>query len=95
MLAFVVLCSIGLPYLAATGGQAGGRSSREPRPVRLTTRDGGIVHGALYGSGTRGLDVAHGGRFTKESWAKQVPDLLGAGFHVMAIDFRGFGESRT
>lgn len=93
---FVLLCALGLPYLAPAGLQAGdGSSSIEPRPVRLKTRDGGTVHGDLYGSGTRGLVLAHGGRFTKGSWAKQVPELLGAGFRVLAIDFRGFGESRA
>jgi pimeloyl-ACP methyl ester carboxylesterase len=95
-LAFVLLCAVGLPSLAPAGPQAGGsNSSIEPRPVRLTTRDGGTVHGDLYGSGIRGLVLAHGGRLTKESWAKQVPELLGAGFRVLAVDFRGFGESRA
>jgi pimeloyl-ACP methyl ester carboxylesterase len=61
--------------------------------VQLTTGDGGTVRADLYGSGTRGLVLAHGGRFTKRSWAKQVPELLNAGFRVLAIDFRGFGES--
>ena len=96
MHAVVLLCALGLPYLAPAGLQAGDRSSSiEPSPVRLRTRDGGTVHGDLYGSGTRGLVLAHGGRFTKGSWAKQVPELLGAGFRVLAIDFRGFGESRA
>lgn len=96
MLAFVLLCAMGLPYVAPAGPQAGnGSSSIEARPVRFTTRDGGTVHGDLNGSGTRGLALAHGGRFTKRSWAKQVPELLGAAFRVLAIDFRGFGESRA
>jgi alpha/beta superfamily hydrolase len=96
MLAFVLLCAVGFPYPAPSGPQAGARSpSVEPRPVRLTTRDGGAVHGDLYGSGTSGLVLAHGGRFTKGSWAKQVPELLAAGYLVLAIDFRGFGESRA
>jgi alpha/beta superfamily hydrolase len=96
MRALVLLCAMGFAYLAPTGPQAGVRSSSgEPRPVRLTTRDGGAVHGDLYGSGPRGLVLAHGGRFTRGSWAKQVPEMLGAGYRVLAIDFRGFGESRA
>ena len=48
----------------------------------------------LYGQGERGVVLAHGGPFTKESWAKQAPVLVKAGFRVVAIDFRGRGRSR-
>jgi len=33
-------------------------------------------------------------RFTKESWQPQAQQLATAGFHVLAFDFRGFGQSR-
>ena len=32
------------------------------------TEDGGLIYADLYGNGERGLVLAHGGRFTKESW---------------------------
>ena len=38
--------------------------------------------------------LAHGGRFTKESWDEQARALARAGFRVLAIDFRGRGQSR-
>lgn len=38
--------------------------------------------------------LAHGGRFTKESWQKQAQALVEAGFRALAIDFRGRGQSR-
>jgi esterase/lipase len=38
--------------------------------------------------------LAHGGRFNKESWAGQARALAAAGFRALAIDFRGYGESR-
>jgi pimeloyl-ACP methyl ester carboxylesterase len=38
--------------------------------------------------------LAHGGRFNKESWEKQARVLAAAGFRVLAIDFRGYGQSR-
>jgi len=38
--------------------------------------------------------LAPGGRFNKESWGKQARVLAGAGFRVLAIDFRGRGQSR-
>jgi pimeloyl-ACP methyl ester carboxylesterase len=62
--------------------------------VSFPTQDGGVVHADLYGKSERGLILAHGGRFTKESWKDQVPAFLNAGFRVLAIDFRGRGQSR-
>ena len=46
--------------------------------ITFPTEDGGVV-------------LAHGGRFTKESWQKQVEVLVHAGFRALAIDFRGRG----
>ena len=63
--------------------------------LKLTTQDGGVVHANVYGKGKRGIVLAHGGLLTKESWAKQAQILAAAGFRVIAIDFRGFGESRV
>jgi len=62
--------------------------------VSFSTQDGGVVHADVYGSGDRSLVLAHGGRFTKESWTEQMPAFLNAGFRVLAIDFRGGGQSR-
>ena len=62
--------------------------------VSFSTQDGGLVHADKYGSGDCGLVLAHGGRFTKESWTEQMPAFLNAGFRVLAIDFRGRGQSR-
>src|SRR5215472_5424934 len=70
------------------------RLSVAQEPVKLTTEDGGIINAVVYGKGDRGVVLAHGGRFTKESWAKQARVLADAGFRVIAFDFRGFGESR-
>jgi len=64
-----------------------------PEPVSFPTEDGGVVHGELHGSGSSALVLAHGARFTKESWAEQIPSFTGAGFQVLAIDFRGRGQS--
>jgi pimeloyl-ACP methyl ester carboxylesterase len=47
------------------------------------------IHGDLYGHGSRGIVLAHGGRFNKESWARQARVFADAGFMVLAIDFRG------
>lgn len=62
--------------------------------VSFPTEDGGLITADLYGKGDRGLVLAHGGRFNKESWARQAPAFVAAGFRVLAIDFRGVGQSR-
>jgi alpha-beta hydrolase superfamily lysophospholipase len=61
--------------------------------VSFPTEDGGVIAAVLYGAGDRGVVLAHGGRFTKESWKPQAQRLASAGFRVLAFDFRGFGGS--
>ena len=65
-----------------------------PARVTFPTPDGGMLVGDVYGTGDRGLVLAHGGRFHKESWAKQAEVFAAAGFRVLAFDFRGYGQSR-
>jgi pimeloyl-ACP methyl ester carboxylesterase len=62
--------------------------------VSFPTEDGGVVYADNYGKGERGVVLAHGGRFNKESWNKQALELETAGFRALAIDFRGRGQSR-
>src|ERR1700682_1226577 len=62
--------------------------------VSFPTQDGGLIYADIYGKGDRGVVLAHGGRFNKESWEKQARTLADAGFRVVAIDFRGYGKSR-
>lgn len=47
------------------------------------------VAGKDAGAGEHGLVLAHGGRYTKESWKPQAEALARAGFRVLAFDFRG------
>jgi pimeloyl-ACP methyl ester carboxylesterase len=63
--------------------------------VSFSAKDGGRVCADVYGSGSRTVVLAHGGRFNKESWRVQANALVSAGFRVLAIDFRGFGCSTT
>ena len=69
-------------------------ASAAQESVSFPTRDGGIVYGLLYGTGERGVVLAHGGRFNKESWDQQSRALVEAGFRALSIDFRGHGQSR-
>lgn len=63
-------------------------------PISFPTQDGGIAYANVYGRGYRGVVLAHGGRFNKESWEEQAQILAAAGFRVLAFDFRGHGRSR-
>lgn len=40
-----------------------------PELLSFPSPDGGVVHAHLRGNGTHLVVFAHGGRFTKESWA--------------------------
>ena len=61
--------------------------------VSFPTEDNALIYADLYGEGDRGVVLAHGARFTKESWQPQAQSLAKAGFRVLAFDFRGFGKS--
>jgi pimeloyl-ACP methyl ester carboxylesterase len=61
--------------------------------VSFPTEDGGVIFADVYGAGDRGVVLAHGGRFHKESWEPQARRSASAGFRVLAFDFRGFGKS--
>jgi pimeloyl-ACP methyl ester carboxylesterase len=69
------------------------KPERDKQHVSFPTEDGGLIYADLYGKGDRGVVLAHGGRFNKESWEPQAQYLVKAGFRVLAFDFRGFGQS--
>jgi dienelactone hydrolase len=62
--------------------------------VSFPTLDGGLIYADMYGKSDRGVVLAHGGRFKKDSWEKQAQALVASGFCVLSIDFRGEGQSR-
>jgi len=61
--------------------------------VSFGSEDGAVIYADLYGEGGRGIVLAHGGQFRKESWQPQAQQLARAGYRVLAFDFRGFGKS--
>ena len=61
--------------------------------ISFASEDGALIFADLYGSGDRGVVLAHGGLFTKESWQPQAQRLSKEGYRVVAFDFRGFGKS--
>ncbi len=92
---FLILCTC---IVAAQGGPRAPALSQDKPEVKaehisIATEDGGLIYADLYGKSDRGVVLAHGGRFTKESWQPQAQSLATAGFRVLAFDFRGFGKS--
>lgn len=79
--------------VAALAGLLVGESCAAQEHARFYGQDGADIAADLYGSGARGVVLAHGGRFTKTDWAPQAAILAAHGFRVLAFDFRGFGES--
>jgi len=69
--------------------------SAAQQTISFPTQDGGRICAEIYdeGNGDRAVVLAHGGRFNKESWRDQARAMVSRGFHVLAIDFRGFGCS--
>jgi pimeloyl-ACP methyl ester carboxylesterase len=63
--------------------------------ISFRTPDGGLIFGDIYGKGTSAVVLAHGGRFDRASWVEQARSLVAARFRVLAIDFRGEGQSRA
>lgn len=90
----LITFAIALAVLASGSERGGQDASAPPELVSFPTQDEGLIYANLYGKGERGVVLAHGGRFNKESWDKQARELVRAGFRVLAIDFRGRGQSR-
>src|SRR5438093_3269913 len=65
-----------------------------PHRVSFATEDGGRVYADLYGTGGRGVVLAHGGRFTKESWEKRARGLAAPGRRTRTIACGARGQSR-
>ncbi|RJQ37236.1 alpha/beta fold hydrolase, partial [Candidatus Parcubacteria bacterium] len=65
--------------------------------VELKTKDGIAIVGDYYppaGSSARGLLLAHMMPATRASWKSFAERMAKSGFHVLAIDLRGHGESQ-
>src|SRR4051812_18531260 len=63
------------------------------RTTWLRTADGERIYAAELGRGARGVVVGHELGANLCSWLSLGGDLSGAGFHVLLVDFRGFGLS--
>jgi len=81
--------------LLASLARPSGAAVKEPSEITLGTADGGLIRADLYeGSGTAAVVLAHGKTFNKASWRSFAGFLAASGYDVLAVEFRGYGESR-
>src|SRR4051812_1983225 len=66
-------------------------SAPTAQTVWLRTSDGERVYAAELGSGVRGVVVGHEFGANLCDWLPTGEALADAGFHVLLVDFRGFG----
>ena len=63
------------------------------RPFWFRAADGIVLAGAVYGRGPRGVVLAPESGGSHCGWLPFIKRLVGAGYHVLAYDLRGRGES--
>jgi uncharacterized protein len=83
-------------FAGACGGQAPATSGSTPaigRAVTFTTEDGVTLGGHLFGSGDKGVVLAHMYPADQTSWFPTAQRLADEGYLVLTFDFRGYGES--
>ena len=96
--ASVVLVVLALLVLgpAGCGGKSHATDTTEPpdaRTVTFPSADGVTLSGRVFGSGTRGVVLAHMYPTDQSSWYATAAELAADGFLVLTFDFRGYGTS--
>lgn len=82
-----------LLQVAAVGFLSIAVRAQAPQPVMFSAPGNYRLHADQYGSGERAVILAHGGQFDRKSWKPQAEALAKGGFLVLAIDFRGYGQT--
>jgi dienelactone hydrolase len=70
--------------------------STDVLPVVIEAEDGLMLHGEFFSSPTsngRAVLLLHQLYTTRVSWYPYIEPLRAAGYHVLAIDLRGYGET--
>jgi dienelactone hydrolase len=67
----------------------------QKKDVDIQAPDGTNLKGTYFSSGRPGpgMILLHQCNMDRHAWDGLAQDLAGAGFHVLTVDFRGFGES--
>lgn len=85
-----------VPWFVGCGGNPHASDTTEPpdaRTVTFPSADGVTLSGRVFGSGTRGVVLAHMYPTDQSSWFATAADLARDGFLVLTFDFRGYGTS--
>jgi dienelactone hydrolase len=84
-------CVIGLPALAFAFAIA----TADPTDLAIATADGLELRATYYAAAGPGPGILllHQCNRDRHAWTELATELTDAGMHVLAIDFRGFGES--
>ncbi|MDA4845110.1 alpha/beta fold hydrolase [Hoeflea poritis] len=70
------------------------QSDATPRRMAFSMDDGVRLLGEAYGDAEKaGVLLAHGGGQTRYAWSRVAQRLGKAGWHALALDLRGHGES--
>lgn len=65
------------------------------RDVDIKAPDGVVLKGTFYPAGHRapGILLLHQCNMDRHAWDRLAPDLARAGFNVLTVDYRGYGQS--
>lgn len=66
-----------------------------PQNATISTADGGIIEADFYAAGAIAVVLAHGAVFDKNSWQPLIEQLSKNGLSSLAINFRGYGQSKS
>jgi dienelactone hydrolase len=76
-----------------TDSQECGQGRVRSRPLWFRAADGIVLAGAVYGRGSRGIVLAPESSGSHCGWLSFARRLAAAGYHVLAYDLRGLGQS--
>ena len=68
----------------------------QKKDVDIKTADGLNLKGSYFSPGRPGpaILLLHQCNMDRHAWDGLAKDLAGSGFHVLAIDYRGYGDSK-
>jgi dienelactone hydrolase len=84
-----------LVALAALGLAAGLSAEVQKKDIDIQAADGVKLKATYFSPGQPGpaMLLLHQCNMDRHAWDGLAKDLAGAGFHVLTVDYRGFGES--
>lgn len=80
-----------ISFLMATSASA----EVQKKDVDITTSDGVTLKATYFSPGRSGpaMLLLHQCNMDRHAWDTLAADLAGVGIHVVAVDYRGYGES--